>query len=233
MLCHSLGGSFCERPPKMPQTDRTTTTVPTAAWNQCNLRSRCDVWGAACSPRRLETVRQELAAVRADVRCSRGFLDATTIATSQLARQSVESRQHLRKLMEEERIEGAECDSALLKGPDEERERLESLAEEVRSKSCKSQVAGFAGCSITFDHRIIYSICPCERSVSLVHRLATLPSSSSSVTRTFSTCEDSQPLSDCGSVRMLRLCKAGTSASSVIPRPRSLTRRKNKWLPCD
>lgn len=144
MLCHSLGGSFCERPPKMPQTDRTTTTttVPTAAWNQCNLRSRCDVWGAACSPRRLETVRQELAAVRADVRCLRGFLDATTIATSQLARQSVESRQHLRKLMEEERNEGAECDSALLKGPDEERERLESLAEEVSELG--SQVSDLA-----------------------------------------------------------------------------------------
>ncbi|CAE7943418.1 unnamed protein product [Symbiodinium necroappetens] len=143
MLCHSLGGSFCERPPKMPQTDRTTTTVPTAAWNQRNLRSRCDVWGAACSPRRLETVRQELAAVRADVRCLRGFLDATTIATSQLARQSVESRQHLRKLMEEERIEGAECDSALLKGPDEEeRERLESLAEEVSELG--SQVSDLA-----------------------------------------------------------------------------------------
>ncbi|CAE7744164.1 unnamed protein product [Symbiodinium sp. CCMP2456] len=146
MLCHSLSGNFCERPPKMPQTDRTTTTATTAAWKQCNLRnrcdSRCDVWGAACSPRRLEAVRQELAAVRADVRRVRGFLDATTIATSQLARQSVESRQYLRKLMEEERIEGAECGSARKRLDEDERERLESLAEEVSELG--SQVSDLA-----------------------------------------------------------------------------------------
>ncbi|CAE7225190.1 unnamed protein product [Symbiodinium natans] len=80
--------------------------VPVSEAPECKClryQSRCDAWGAACSPRRLDALRHELVAVRADAERWRARLHAATTASSHLARELAESRQHLCTLMEEER----------------------------------------------------------------------------------------------------------------------------------